>query len=49
MLDSNPLFADDGLLPAQFSAARVQASAEQVLWGAVFEQALEDLCGSGRS
>ena len=45
MLDPDPLFADDGLLPAQFRAAAGQARAEHALWRAVLEQALEDLRG----
>jgi len=45
MLDTDPLFAEDSVRPSQFSATTVQARAEQALWGAVFEQALEDLRG----
>ena len=45
MLDTDPLFAEDGLLPVQFSAASGQAHAEHALWRAVFEQALKDLRG----
>lgn len=45
MLDSDPIFAEDGLLPAQFRAAAVYARPEHALWQAVFAQALEDLRG----
>ncbi len=45
MRDTDPLFAEDGVRPSQFSVARVQARAEQALWGAVLAQALADLRG----
>ena len=45
MLDTDPLFAEDSMRPGQFRAAAAQASAEHALWGAVFEQALEELRG----
>ena len=45
MRDTDPLFAEDGVRPAQFRVARVQARAEHALWGAVLAQALADLRG----
>ena len=45
MLDPDPIFAEDGLLPAQFRAAARHARPEHALWRAVLEQAVEDLRG----
>ena len=45
MRDTDPLFAEDGVRPSQFSVARVQARAEQALWGAVLARARADLRG----
>lgn len=45
MPDPDPIFAEDGLLPAQFRTAAVHARGEHALWRAVFAQALEDLRG----
>ena len=45
MLDIDSLFADDGLLPAQFRAAAGHARPEHALWQAVLAQAVEDLHG----
>ena len=45
MLDIDSIFAEDGLLPAQFRTAAGHARPEHALWQAVFAQALEDLRG----
>lgn len=45
MPDPDPIFAEDGLLPAQFRTAAAHARAEHALWQAVLAQALEDLRG----
>lgn len=46
MLDPDPIFVENGLLPAQFRRQEaVHARAEHDLWRAVFAQALEDLRG----
>ena len=45
MPDPDPIFAEDGVRPSQFSVARVQARAEHALWGAVLAQARADLRG----
>ena len=45
MLYPDPIFAEDGLLPAQFRAAAGHARPEHGLWQAVLEQAVEDLRG----
>ena len=47
-LDTNPMCSEDAILPEQFHAPARRLSAEKVLWGAVFEQALADLHGSTR-
>jgi len=45
MPDPDLIFAEDGLLPAQFRPAAVHARAEHDLWRAVLVRALEDLHG----
>lgn len=45
MLDLDPIFADDGLLPTQFRTVAGHARPEHALWQAVFAQAVEDLRG----
>jgi len=45
MLDPDPIFAEDGLLPAQFRAVALHARPEHTLWQAVLAQAVEDLHG----